>query len=86
MQISYKYIIFDTFKKCVFVIFELFARSTDYRHIAFGGGGVALAQQKFYLYLHIKQSELSWSTPPPPLLKRFYRFNFFVTQQRTSIL
>lgn len=39
MQISYKYIIFDTFKKCVFVIFELFARSTDYRHIAFGGGG-----------------------------------------------
>lgn len=66
MQISYKYIIFDTFKKCVFVIFELFARSTDYRHIAFGGGGVALAQQKFYLYLHIKQSELSWSTPPSP--------------------
>lgn len=83
MQISYKYIIFDTFKKCVFVIFELFARSTDYRHIAFGGG-VALAQQKFYLYLHIKQSELSWSTPPLPYWNVF--IDFFVTQQRTSIL
>lgn len=37
-----------------FVIFELFARSTDYRHVAFGGGGGSIGAAKILLIFTYK--------------------------------